>query len=254
MKLMSNNRLYYQSCSRHVVSTVGISCVLRTYILASGFLEDDSVGICCYQDSYHVVGILSFSSGSPHLITSSSSIDWNSPRFVEIFFACSLRSYRASPFSYINNLVRIFELICSRGDIIKRNYWHCVIMETSLRNELDLPSDGLSALEGQVGLPAFTAPFCEADHRGNQSSHFEAHYASQLALRRLCADMNNHLYTCKISNYFIVSLTKPTTSNHGFRHAFHQRRLQRTNRLQSPPTCIITCAMARHAASQSPMV
>lgn len=88
-------------------------------------------------------------------------------------------------------------LIAYRGDIIKRNYWHCVIMETSMRNELDLPLSGLVALEGHVGLPAFTAPFCEADHNGNQSSHFEAHYASQLALRRLCADLHNHIYDCR---------------------------------------------------------
>lgn len=72
-----------------------------------------------------------------------------------------------------------------------------MIMDTSLRNELDLPLTDLVSLEGRVGLPAFVAPFCEADHRGNQASHFEAYYASQLALRRLCADMHNNLYDCE---------------------------------------------------------
>ncbi|KUJ22379.1 uncharacterized protein LY89DRAFT_575731 [Mollisia scopiformis] len=81
-----------------------------------------------------------------------------------------------------------------RGDIIKRAYWHCVIMETALQYELDLAPTGIAGLEDRVGMPSFNSPFCEADHRGNQSSHFEAHYASQIALRRLCAEIHNSLY------------------------------------------------------------
>jgi hypothetical protein len=53
------------------------------------------------------------------------------------------------------------------------------------------------ALEPTVPLPSFDAAYCEADHRGNQASHFEAHYASQLALRRLCADLHNAINDCK---------------------------------------------------------
>jgi hypothetical protein len=63
--------------------------------------------------------------------------------------------------------------------------------------ELDVPLTGISALQDRVGIPSFNTPFCEADHRGNQSSHFEAHYASQIALRRLCANMHNNIYECK---------------------------------------------------------
>ncbi|CZR50703.1 related to acetate regulatory DNA binding protein FacB [Phialocephala subalpina] len=81
-----------------------------------------------------------------------------------------------------------------RGDIIKRAYWHCVIMETALQYELDLAPTGISSLEDRVGMSSFGTTFCEADHRGNQSSHFEAHYASQIALRRLCAEIHNSLY------------------------------------------------------------
>jgi hypothetical protein len=62
--------------------------------------------------------------------------------------------------------------------------------------ELDVPLTGISALQDSVGIPSFNTPFCEADHRGNQSSHFEAHYASQIALRRLCANMHNIIYEC----------------------------------------------------------
>jgi len=63
--------------------------------------------------------------------------------------------------------------------------------------ELDVPLTGISALQDRVGIPSFNTPFCEADHRGNQSSHFEAHYASQIALRRLCANMHNNIYECQ---------------------------------------------------------
>ena len=104
-----------------------------------------------------------------------------------------------------------------RGDLIKRAYWHCFLMEwfvispslsttpflttesRTLYLELDVPLTGISALQDRVGIPSFNTAFCEADHRGNQSSHFEAHYASQIALRRLCANMHNNIYECKYS-------------------------------------------------------
>lgn len=63
--------------------------------------------------------------------------------------------------------------------------------------ELDLPPTGLIALEDRVGIPSFNSAFCEADHRGNQSSHFEAHYASQVALRRLCANLHRSINDCE---------------------------------------------------------
>ncbi|KAG9232702.1 hypothetical protein BJ875DRAFT_513889 [Amylocarpus encephaloides] len=80
-----------------------------------------------------------------------------------------------------------------RGDLIKRAYWHCAIMETDQYLELDLPGTGMIGLEDRVGVPSFNSPFCEADHRGNQSSHFEAYYASQVALRRLCANLHHSI-------------------------------------------------------------
>ncbi|KAE8440805.1 hypothetical protein EG329_006561 [Mollisiaceae sp. DMI_Dod_QoI] len=98
-----------------------------------------------------------------------------------------------------------------RGDIIKRAYWHCVVMETALQYELDLAPTGIASLEDRVGMPSFNTPFCEADHRGNQSSHFEAHYASQIALRRLCAEIHNSLY------YEAMTTTTPSGSSDEFR-------------------------------------
>jgi hypothetical protein len=68
----------------------------------------------------------------------------------------------------------------------------------ALQLELDLPPTGIFSLADHVGIPSFGSPFCEEDHRANQFSHFEAHYASQVALRRLCADMHQSIYDyCK---------------------------------------------------------
>jgi hypothetical protein len=64
--------------------------------------------------------------------------------------------------------------------------------------ELDLPPTGLVNIEHRVGIPNFNSPFCEADDRANQSSHFEAHYASQVALRRLCVNLHRTLNDCKL--------------------------------------------------------
>jgi hypothetical protein len=70
--------------------------------------------------------------------------------------------------------------------------------DRGLHLELDLPPTGIIGLADRVGIPRFNSPFCEADHRGNQSSHFEAHYASQVALQQLCADLHRNINeSCK---------------------------------------------------------
>jgi hypothetical protein len=94
-----------------------------------------------------------------------------------------------------------------RGDLIKRTYWHCAIMEMGLHLELDLPSTGIIGLEYRVGIPSFNNPFCEADYRGNHSSHFEAHYASQVALWRLYTNLYNNIND---------SMTNTASSSDGF--------------------------------------
>jgi hypothetical protein len=70
--------------------------------------------------------------------------------------------------------------------------------DRGLHLELDIPPTGIIGLADRVGIPSFNSPFCEADHRGNQSSHFEAHYASQVALRQLGADLHRNINeSCK---------------------------------------------------------
>ncbi|KIN04082.1 hypothetical protein OIDMADRAFT_118497, partial [Oidiodendron maius Zn] len=76
-----------------------------------------------------------------------------------------------------------------RGDLIKRAYWHCVIVEVTLNLELDLSLTELTTIEYRVGMPNFNTISYDADQVELQSSHFEAYYASQVALCRLCTEL-----------------------------------------------------------------
>ncbi|KAK0126370.1 hypothetical protein ONS95_007976 [Cadophora gregata] len=95
---------------------------------------------------------------------------------------------------YILVTCNVLDFDTPKGDLMRRAVWHCIIMETSLHLELDLPLTGIIELGDRVGMPSFNVPFCEADHVGNQATNFEAHFASSLALRRLCASTNAQIY------------------------------------------------------------
>jgi hypothetical protein len=85
--------------------------------------------------------------------------------------------------------------------------------------ELDLPLTGIIGLEELVDLPTFNGIFCESDHRSNEFSHFEKHYASQLALRRLCANLHNDINECTTVSIFTrsVSMNLPPLRMSAFR-------------------------------------
>ncbi|KAI5920799.1 hypothetical protein F4810DRAFT_399752 [Camillea tinctor] len=85
------------------------------------------------------------------------------------------------------------ELTTHRGDLIRRAFWHCSIMETCLHLELNLPLTGLDKLEEMVGLPDFSGSFTEEDYAANQASHFQEHFASQIVLRRLSVEFHTTL-------------------------------------------------------------
>jgi len=106
----------------------------------------------------------------------------------------------ASQACHILVTCNIIDWDTQRGDLIRRALWHCIIMETSLHLELDLQPSGIIQLGDRVGIPSFNTPFCEADHRGNQATNFEAHFASALALRRLCASLNSHIYDSSLNS------------------------------------------------------
>ncbi|KAI0110084.1 hypothetical protein F4814DRAFT_389887 [Daldinia grandis] len=84
-------------------------------------------------------------------------------------------------------------LTTHRGDLVRRTFWHCSIMETCLNMELNIPRTGLDKLEPLVGLPDFSGSFSEEDYIGNQASHFQEHFASQIVLRRLSVEFHTTL-------------------------------------------------------------
>jgi hypothetical protein len=62
---------------------------------------------------------------------------------------------------------------------------------------------GLNKFEDVVGFPDFSGPFNEDDYIGNQAAHFQEHFASQIALRRLSVNFHN---TLERGKYILRSL------------------------------------------------
>ncbi|KAH8893819.1 hypothetical protein GQ53DRAFT_99644 [Thozetella sp. PMI_491] len=85
------------------------------------------------------------------------------------------------------------ELVSPRADLIRRVFWHCSIMETCLHLELGLPLTGLDKMEPLIGLPSFNGPFSQDDYLGNEGSHFQEYFASQIVLRRLLVSFHTTL-------------------------------------------------------------
>jgi len=83
------------------------------------------------------------------------------------------------------------KLSSPQGDLIRRLFWECLIIETSLHVEYGLPRTGLEKMETVVGLPDFSSACYDEDHIRNQQSHFQEHFASQIVLRRLLAEFHN---------------------------------------------------------------
>jgi hypothetical protein len=72
------------------------------------------------------------------------------------------------------------------------------MQRSALRLELDLPLTPAQPVEESVDLPTFISPFCEADHRSSEVTHFEKHYEAQLALHHLCTSLYNGVNDCKL--------------------------------------------------------
>lgn len=54
------------------------------------------------------------------------------------------------------------------------------------------------SFEKQVGMPTFPGQVSDKDQHINQNTHFEKHFASQIALRRLCAELHHDINDCKL--------------------------------------------------------
>lgn len=59
--------------------------------------------------------------------------------------------------------------------------------------EFELPHTGLEKLDETIGLPDFGGTFTEEDYIGNQATHYQEHFASQIVLRRLSASFHSAL-------------------------------------------------------------
>ncbi|KAF5023318.1 hypothetical protein F66182_4626 [Fusarium sp. NRRL 66182] len=59
--------------------------------------------------------------------------------------------------------------------------------------EFGLPFTGLEKLEEAIGLPDFSGPITDEDYIGNQATHFQEHFASQIVLRRLSVSFHSVL-------------------------------------------------------------
>lgn len=104
------------------------------------------------------------------------------------------------------------ELSSPRVDMIRRAFWHCSILETSLNLELGFPLTGLERMENNVGLPTFSGPFCEDDVISNQQSHFQEHFASQIVLRRLLVGFHHALSNTAPMSAQLGGVPTPFTS------------------------------------------
>ncbi|KAK8049123.1 hypothetical protein PG994_010853 [Apiospora phragmitis] len=90
------------------------------------------------------------------------------------------------------------ELKSHRADLVRRMFWHCIMTETYLNLEFNLPLTGLEKVDDMVGLPDFSAgSFSEEDYIDNQASHFQEHFASQIVLGRLLVEFHTSL-TCAL--------------------------------------------------------
>lgn len=85
------------------------------------------------------------------------------------------------------------ELTSTRADLLRRAYWYCSITETCFHMELGLPLTGLEKLEDLVGWPDFSGNYTQDDYLGNQASHFQEHFASQIVLQRLSKEFHDNL-------------------------------------------------------------
>ncbi|KEY70077.1 hypothetical protein S7711_07862 [Stachybotrys chartarum IBT 7711] len=82
-----------------------------------------------------------------------------------------------------------------QSGLIRRLYWHCCMMESSMHMEFEMPLTGLERLDTAVGLPDFDEVLSEEDYIGNQSTHYLEHFASQIVLHRLLAEFHSTLMT-----------------------------------------------------------
>jgi hypothetical protein len=86
------------------------------------------------------------------------------------------------------------------GDMKSRVFWNCIMYETILMQELDLPPSGLFRLEDYVPIPKFipfttgSAPSRIITANKQDDSFFQYHFLAQVAHRIILTRISNSLY------------------------------------------------------------
>jgi len=80
-----------------------------------------------------------------------------------------------------------------------------LIFGSELYLELDLPLTTVTHLQSIVPLPSVDIPPHSEDNAGKQASYNQAHYVSQLALRRLCARLHGTIDHCSSSTLSVTN-------------------------------------------------
>jgi hypothetical protein len=87
------------------------------------------------------------------------------------------------------------------GDMKSRVFWNCVMYETIIAQELDLPASGLMQLEDYVPIPKFI-PFSVVSSSSlgivpveeQDDSFFQYHFLAQVAHRIILTRIRHTLY------------------------------------------------------------
>ncbi|KZF22921.1 hypothetical protein L228DRAFT_261039 [Xylona heveae TC161] len=87
-----------------------------------------------------------------------------------------------------------------RGDLLKRVFWHCLIIENGINFELELPTTGINEFEESVPLPSFIGPPSREDAVADDKCHYRYFFLAQVALRQLCGRVHSAIYDGKSEN------------------------------------------------------
>ncbi|KAJ9634781.1 hypothetical protein H2199_008830 [Coniosporium tulheliwenetii] len=96
-------------------------------------------------------------------------------------------------------LKRPIEWTSHNGDMIKRAYWVCNIIEGWYHVDLDLPQTGISEYQDDIPLPLFPEqPEHKVDYEPSpfkdKRTHYQYNFLGMIAIRRLIDRINNELY------------------------------------------------------------
>ncbi|TKA51528.1 hypothetical protein B0A49_12065, partial [Cryomyces minteri] len=81
-----------------------------------------------------------------------------------------------------------------RGDLVKRAFWSCNLIENWYHLDLDLPQTGICEHEDHVPLPTFVGPYNTVENLSDEQSHFQYHFLAIIAIRRLITRIHHTIF------------------------------------------------------------